>query len=194
MGDLGEATGDSERSYRWDTAKEYALFAAGTGHQAPPHWDNGGYPDALDSHPVVNVTHTDATSYAAWAGKSLPSADEWEKAARGERGSVYPWGDQATFAKCNVRESGILHTTPVNQYHSGVSAYGVYDLAGNVWEWCRTETEPGRFVLKGSAFTSPFAMAHASAFNDAAAAMFDDDTGFRCVADAGAQDTQTAAA
>jgi formylglycine-generating enzyme required for sulfatase activity len=62
-----------------------------------------------------------------------------------------------------------------------MSPYGVYDLSGNLWEWCRTETEPGRFVLKGSAFTSPFEAAAASATNDASAEMLDDDTGFRCV-------------
>ncbi|WP_198587005.1 SUMF1/EgtB/PvdO family nonheme iron enzyme [Glycomyces xiaoerkulensis] len=162
------------------TNTEYANFAQATGHPAPNHW-NGRHPPAeLAEHPVVHVTHLDAAAYASWAGKQSPTAMQWEKAARGEEGNRYPWGNQATAAKCNTRESGLGCTTPVNCYHSGTSAYGVYDLAGNVWEWTASETTPGRFILKGSAFTSPFIMAEAAAVNDAAETMSDDDTGFRC--------------
>jgi len=85
-------------------------------------------------------------------------------------------------AGANCRESGIRNTTPVTTYASGVSRYGVYDLCGNTWEWCSTRPTPGRYELKGSAFTSPFLRCTPSAFNDAAADMLDDDTGFRCVA------------
>jgi formylglycine-generating enzyme required for sulfatase activity len=134
---------------------------------------------------VVNVTNPDARAYAEWAGKRLPTEPEWEKAARGTKGNVYPWGNRPTAAKCNVRESGIEATTAVDRYRSGVSPYGVYDLCGNVWEWCSTETAPGRYVLKGGAFTSPFDVARPAATNDAAEKMRDDDTGFRCVADEG---------
>ncbi len=163
------------------TNAEYARFVDATAHPAPRHWVAGRHPEGLRDHPVVNVTHHDASAYAAWAGKLLPSDAEWEKAARGPKGNVFPWGSQPTPAKCNVRETGVEHTTPVGLYRSGVSPYGVHDLAGNVWEWCRTQTQPGRFVLKGSAFTSPFDVAAASATNDADAGMFDDDTGFRCI-------------
>lgn len=163
------------------TNADYARFLAATGHRTPDHWVGDRWPDRQDDHPVVFVTWHDATTYARWAGKQLPSALQWEKAARGPAGTVYPWGNQRTPAKCNVRESGPATTTPVHRYHSGVSLCGAYDMCGNVWEWCATESEPGRYELKGGAFTSPFERATPSVFNDADADMSDDDTGFRCV-------------
>lgn len=164
------------------TNSEYAAFVKASDQVPPAHWGvDGRVPRGLDNHPVVNVTYRDAENYAGWAKKAIPSALEWEKAARGPHGNVYPWGNQETPAKCNVRRTGVGSTTPVDRYHSGVSHYDIYDLAGNVWEWCATETDPGRFVLKGSAFTSPLSMATGAAMNDASETMYDDDTGFRCV-------------
>lgn len=160
---------------------DYARFVAATDHPAPSYWSDGHWPEGTADHPVVFVTWHDAKAYADWAGKSLPESLQWEKAARGTLGNIYPWGNQPTPAKCNVRESGPGTTTPGHRYRSGVSLHGVYDLCGNVWEWCVTETERGRRELKGGAFTSPFDRATPSAFNDAATGMLDDDTGFRCV-------------
>lgn len=164
------------------TNADYLRFVRATGHQPPQHWTKDGQPPTnLLSHPVVFVTWHDAAAYAAWSAKSLPTSQQWEKAARGTRGETYPWGSQVTPAKCNVREGGIRSTTPVDRYHSGVSPYGIYDLCGNVWEWLGSETTRGRYELKGSAFTSPFVRATPSTFNDASIEMLDDDTGFRCV-------------
>jgi formylglycine-generating enzyme required for sulfatase activity len=162
------------------TNREYAEFVAATGHQIPNHWVDGTFPGHLSNHPVVFVTWDDANAYAEWARKELPTSQQWEKAARGPHDDTYPWGNSSTTAKCNVRESGIRATTPVDRYHSGASPYGVYDMCGNVWEWCSTITEPNRRELKGSAFTSPFSRAAPATFNDAATDMLDDDTGFRC--------------
>src|SRR5690606_11206539 len=89
---------------------EYARFLAATGHNAPRHWKDGQPPPGKDDHPVVFVTWKDANAYAQWAGKKLPISQQWEKAARGTRGNVYPWGDQPTPAKCNVRENGVGDT------------------------------------------------------------------------------------
>lgn len=166
------------------TNADYARFLAATGHQAPPHWESGIFPIELRDHPVVFVTWRDANAYAKWSQKSLPSSQQWEKAARGVKGDVYPWGDQPTPAKCNVREGRIGSTTPVDRFHSGVSPFDVYDLCGNTWEWCSTETTHERYELKGSAWTSPLSRSVPSLFNDASADMSDDDTGFRCAVQA----------
>ena len=137
----------------------------------------------LATHPVVWVTWHDATAYARWCNKALPTSRQWEKAARGPKGRVYPWGSEPTAAKCNVSETGIDATTSVSRYQSGVSPYGAFDMCGNVWEWCSTEETPGsgRYELKGSAFTSPFERAAPSLQNAANASMQDNDTSFRCV-------------
>ncbi|WP_223006832.1 formylglycine-generating enzyme family protein [Streptomyces roseirectus] len=163
------------------TNLDYERFVRTTGHRPPRHWPNGRCPDDLVDHPVVWVTWHDATAYARWCGKRLPTAQQWEKAARGTKGRVYPWGDQPTAAKCNVAEAEIGKTTPVARYQSGVSPYGVFDLCGNAWEWCSTEEVAGRYELKGSAFTSPFERAAPSLRNAANATMQDNDTSFRCV-------------
>lgn len=162
------------------TNADYERFVADTGHPPPRHWTSGAPPLVLRDHPVVYVTWHDATEYASWAGKRLPTAREWEKAARGPDGDTYPWGNEPTPAKCNSRESGVRSTTSVDRYHSGVSGYGVYDLCGNVWEWTSSESQAGRYQLKGGAWTSPLLRTAPAAFNDADATMLDDDTGFRC--------------
>ncbi|WP_035812918.1 SUMF1/EgtB/PvdO family nonheme iron enzyme [Jiangella gansuensis] len=163
------------------TNVEYERFVTATKHPAPKHWRRLPSLAHVSEHPVVFVSWHDATAYATWAGKKLPTAEQWEKAARGIDGGRYPWGDQRTPAKCNTRESGIGGTSPVTRFHSGVSPYGAYDMCGNTWEWTSTRSEPTRYELKGGAWTSPFARIDPATFNDASADMLDDDTGFRCV-------------
>lgn len=165
------------------TNADYARFYTATGHASPSHWEGGRCDRMLYDHPVVEVSWRDASAFANWAGKVLPTALQSEKAARGTTGAVFPWGDNRTAAKCNVRETGVGATTSVSRYHSGVSPYGVYDLVGNVWEWCSTPTGPGRYELKGSAFTSPLFRGEPAAWNDANDFMHDD-AGFRCAATA----------
>jgi formylglycine-generating enzyme required for sulfatase activity len=120
---------------------------------APEYWSNTKWNKA--DHPVVGVSYFEAEAYAKWAGKRLPTEREWEKAARGEDGRIYPWGEEFDKNRCNSDESGIGHTTPVTQYPKGVSPYGCYDMAGNVWEWCADwygKEKNGRRVLRGGSW------------------------------------------
>ena len=101
-----------------------------------------------DSHPVRYVNWNDALAYCQWLSEksglpvTLPSDAEWEKAARGQDGRIYPWGNQFDKDKCNTSESGINNTTPVGKYSpAGDSPYGCADMAGNVWEWTRSKYE-----------------------------------------------------
>ena len=117
------------------------------------YWNNSEWNTA--DHPVVGVSYYEAEAYAKWLRKRLPTEREWEKAARGEGGREYPWGDQFDMGKCNSSEAAIGHTTPVTQYPNGVSADGCYDMAGNVWEWCvdwYDETKDGRVVRGGCCY------------------------------------------
>jgi formylglycine-generating enzyme required for sulfatase activity len=94
-----------------------------------------GNPD-FDDHPVVNVDRNMAKTYCEWREARLPTEAEWEKAARGKNGQKYPWGEliDPTFANYSDPLSP-MDTTAVGKYTKGVSPFGLYDMAGNVWEW-----------------------------------------------------------
>jgi len=118
------------------TNHDYLEFVRVTGHRAPIHWQRGTFPSGLGNHPVVNVSWQDARAYAEWCGARLPTEAEWEKAARGTDERPYPWGDRFVEGdRCNSN-SLVGTTTQVDEFPDGRSAYGVWDMAGNVNEWC----------------------------------------------------------
>ena len=135
------------------TVAQYRKFCQATGREMPPPPSWGWQ----DTHPIVNVSWDDATAYAAWVGVALPTEAQWEKAARGPDGRVFPWGNTwpppakvGNFADEAFRRSGkykywifiagyddgYTETAPVGSFPAGASPYGVLDLVGNVWEWC----------------------------------------------------------
>ncbi len=116
------------------TNAQYARFVAATDHRPPLYWKNGKIPEGLAKHPVVMVSWYDARDYCRWAGKRLPTEAEWEKAARGTDGRLWPWGNQMDPNRLNTYYR-FGHTTPVDMFPQGASPYGVMDMAGNVQEW-----------------------------------------------------------
>ena len=105
---------------------------------------------------MVGVCWYEADAYARWVGKQLPNEQMWEKAARGTDERIYPWGDaEPDGSLCNYG-SKIGKTTPVKQYSSGISPYGLYDMLGNVWEWCEdwSSSEHKFKVLRGGSWVN----------------------------------------
>lgn len=118
----------------------------------PSQWTRSSGDWQLD-HPVVGVSYYEAEAYAKWADKRLATEIEWEKAARGTDGWIYPWGEVFDKEKCNTRESGLHKTTRVARYPNGVSPYGCYDMAGNVWEWtCSLADNKEVKVIRGGSW------------------------------------------
>ncbi|MDE0483860.1 MAG: SUMF1/EgtB/PvdO family nonheme iron enzyme [Candidatus Poribacteria bacterium] len=120
---------------------DYTKFVEATGHRNSIFWDNPkfNHPD----QPVVGVTWGDAAAYAEWVGKRLPTEAEWEKAARGTDGRIWPWGNEFDPTKCNFDDEGkfdghldgFAMAAPVDSFHPGASPYGALNMVGNVAEW-----------------------------------------------------------
>jgi iron(II)-dependent oxidoreductase len=120
------------------TNEQYYQFSRDTGCTPPFHWKSARPPAALQNHPVCMVNLDHARAYAEWAGKRLPTEAEWEKAARGTDGRLFPWGNEFKPDACCWNRSGRngITTDPVDAHPEGASPYGVVDMAGNLFEWC----------------------------------------------------------
>ena len=160
------------------TVAQFEAFVSGGGYQEQKYWTKAGWEwrHGLEktgptnygpvfqtaNHPQVGVTWYEAVAFCRWLGETvkldvrLPSEAEWERAARGPNGRSYPWGEEKDFAeRCNMKDSGLGHTSAVGMFPSGFAECGAADLAGNVWEWCRTpwvesykEYEKNDLILK----------------------------------------------
>ena len=148
------------------TNAEYEVFVRATGHVPPPHWKKGKVSPSEANLPVVHISWYDASAYAHWAQGRLPTEAEWEKAARGADGRIYPWGnkfdplpDEAGKEWKNNLESEIRNPqsnhasrmmgqilthelTPVGNRPAAASPYGIHEVAGNVWEWTANWYQP----------------------------------------------------
>jgi len=124
------------------TNAQYAVFVETVGRRSPEHWEGDRPPKGKEDHPVVNVSWWDAVAYCRWLAEitgepyRLPTEAQWEKAARGTDGWVYPWGNRWNKQRCNTRAGGKGGTAPVGTCSpAGDSPYGCADMAGNVLEW-----------------------------------------------------------
>jgi formylglycine-generating enzyme required for sulfatase activity/serine/threonine protein kinase len=174
------------------TNVQYQRVVQATGHTPPRHWPGGHFPKGQALHPVVHVTWDDALAYAAWTGKRLPTEAEWEWAARGAEGRLYPWGNEFDANQANFKSSrqSPRGAVAVGSYPGDATPQGIMDLAGNVREWTadryapyqdphRPPKEGNEIAVRGSSWrtSNDVVSARQKERRDATA----DDLGFRCV-------------
>ena len=166
------------------TNEKYGEFILGDGYENQAYWSQKGWKWRTENnintsvycndprlnqpdHPVVGVSYYEAEAYAKWAGKQLPTEQEWERAARGTDGREYPWGHGFDKTQCNSNKSGIDATTSVTKYPKGISPAGCFDMAGNMWEWCASWYDQSRdrpVIRGGSWFDDPVYLRASSRF------------------------------
>lgn len=173
------------------TCEDYKKFLVKTGRPAPISWTNGTYPEGTAKHPVIGVTWDDAEAYAKSVGKRLPLEEEWEFAARGPNGLLYPWGNtwRAECANAGNEGKGLVN---VGTYDCD-SPFGVQDLIGNAWEWTASAWLPypggslstppigGEKVIRGGSWEST--PSYATAIFRSGYKGVGQKTGFRCAMD-----------
>lgn len=141
---------DTFRIDRFEVSNlDYLRFVLGTGADWPKFWRENPFSEKAALHPVINVSWHEADAFCRWASKRLPTEAEWEKAARGVDGRIFPWGNEpAGWIKSNIAHPGSKRgfkyppLANINRYDKGASPYGVYQMAGNVSEWVSDWFDP----------------------------------------------------
>jgi len=172
--------------------------------QFDPEYDETRYTggDACPQCPAMAVNGFEAQRYCQWAGKRLPTENEWEAAARGNSEHTYPWGDSPLegFGNIQGKRDGYLAAAPPGSFPKGASPFGALDMIGNVWEWVSTPVvlsspaeSPGKlegnslYLVKGGSWRSPPEMATISYRNLVDPQIANPTFGFRCAKSAGAE-------
>lgn len=196
-----QSDGYSDPQY-WpeDVLPNVLQFTDNTGHSAPKYWSHANPPSDKLDHPVVGICWCEANAYATWAGKRLPSGEEWQRAGTWPKGHTgdgieqrYPWGNAFDPSKANTWAHGAGDTVPVSAFASGGTPNGVRQLTGNVWEWIDAQFLPngegGVAVLldqtmaeiRGGAFDTYFASQATCQFRTGQPLLFrGSNVGFRC--------------
>ncbi len=183
------------------TNAAYKAFSTATGHPLP-----AGFPQDKQDFPVVNVSIADAQQFARWAGKRLPDGREWEKAARGTQGWLFPWGDQPDSHRANVADNTSLakhELMPVNAFPDGAGEFHTLQMVGNAWELVDETVKPSPgairrfarlmkpapapedkwYAVRGQSWEEPLEPAALFDYSPVPALWTDVKIGFRCVKD-----------
>lgn len=166
------------------TNEQYNRFVRVARYNRPSRF--ASYPQLNNPRqPVVGVGWKDAEAYCRWSRKRLPSEEEWEKAARGTDGRIWPWGNEPGDNRFNGLTTGYFAPAPVGSFRSGDSPYGVADMAGNVWEMTSGNWQGSGKAMRGGSFLNPTSEVRVTVRWSAR----DEDRGanwlgFRCVIDA----------
>jgi formylglycine-generating enzyme required for sulfatase activity/tRNA A-37 threonylcarbamoyl transferase component Bud32 len=158
-----------------------AGFVDRTGLPGPRGWTGGTFREGRADHPVTGVSWYEASAFAAWSGKSLPTFEQWWRAALGESGSRFPWGDD--LRSIDERSNfGAVGTTPVGSFAFGVSPFGVHDMAGNVREWLAGAITDTLIVVLGGSWQTPTYMFDTPNLESFAPSFESEEVGLRLVA------------